>query len=300
VRSVGERATPIYRAAGEKFPASGKSRDLLSGVGIGHPVHPMLVNVPLGCWTSAVLLDLLGPGRLTARARSSRRLVAWGLLATVPAAATGLSDWRDTEGDEQNVGAAHASLNSVAWACFAISWWKRRQGGHAGMGWSWVGLAAASAAGWLGGELSYGMGVGIDTNAFETGPSEFQPAVAVDGALPASSGSASDGAAGNGPAPLELALVKAGGVRLVAADISGTTRVLADRCSHRGGPLSDGHVEGGCIVCPWHNSAFDAETGAAVRGPATVAQPAYESRMSGDVLEVRRKESRALRQRSVR
>jgi nitrite reductase/ring-hydroxylating ferredoxin subunit len=75
---------------------------------------------------------------------------------------------------------------------------------------------------------------------------------------------------------------------------------LADRCSHRGGPLSGGEVGPGCVTCPWHGSQFDLDTGVPKRGPASIPQPVYETRVVGDKLEVRRTERRALRQRAVR
>ena len=74
---------------------------------------------------------------------------------------------------------------------------------------------------------------------------------------------------------------------------------LADRCSHRGGPLSEGTLDRGCVTCPWHGSRFDLDSGVPTRGPASVPQPVYESRVRDDKLELRRRESRALRQRPV-
>ena len=77
-------------------------------------------------------------------------------------------------------------------------------------------------------------------------------------------------------------------------------RVLANRCSHRGAPLSDGQVDDGCVTCPWHASQFDLTSGAVRRGPATVPQPTYQVREAAGGLEVRRHELRSLRTNSVR
>jgi nitrite reductase/ring-hydroxylating ferredoxin subunit/uncharacterized membrane protein len=248
--------------------------DLLSGTPFGHPAHPALAVVPLGSWSSAVVLDLA-----LRDSRAARFLVGLGILAAVPAAASGLSDWSDTELGEQRVGFVHAATNTAALALFAASWWARRKGGRHGLLWSVVGLSVSGLGGWLGGHLAYGMGVGVDTNAFGSGPQEWTPIEEPSEAL-------------------ALACVE--GARIVLATApGGPVRGLADRCSHRGGPLSEGTVEGNCVECPWHGSRFDLDTGRAVRGPASVPQPAYEVRRRDGRLEARRVEHRGLRQRAV-
>ena len=139
---------------------------------------------------------------------------------------------------------------------------------------------AATLGGLLGGHLAYTLGVGVNTNAFETGPDEW---TAVRGHVPTE--------------PLAARTVD--GVRVMVAQNDESRYALADRCSHRGGPLSEGTLDGSCVTCPWHSSRFDLETGVPTRGPASVPQPVYESRVRDDKLELRRLESRALRQRSV-
>jgi nitrite reductase/ring-hydroxylating ferredoxin subunit/uncharacterized membrane protein len=257
---------------------TGASRDLLSGTALGHPAHPLLVDIPIGCWTSAVLLDLT----TAHQQRASRRLLGFGVLASLPAIATGLSDWSDTDEAEARVGLVHASLNSLAIGCFAISWWRRRLGGRAGRRWSLVGAVLASGAGWLGGHLAFALGVGIDTNAFEVGPADWTIA---DGSQPR------EGA---------VACLTVGGVRVAAVRSEGALHALADRCGHRGGPLSEGDLEDGCLVCPWHGSRFELGSGLPVHGPASVPQPVYQIRVADDGVQLRRSEKRALRQRSVR
>jgi nitrite reductase/ring-hydroxylating ferredoxin subunit/uncharacterized membrane protein len=254
----------------------GRLRDLLSGSWLGHPVHPFLVATPIGCWTSAHLLDVTG------HPDAARTLVGAGVLAVVPTAVTGLSDWADTDGAEQRVGFVHLALNTAAAASYARSWWQRRQG-RSGVGAAVAGGLLATVAGWLGGHLAYALGVGVDTNAFDGGPSEWTSLV-VDSPV---------GEEG-------LASAQADGVALVTVREGTDTRVLGDRCSHRGGPLSGGRLEDGCLVCPWHGSRFDVGTGAVRGGPAVVAQPTYEVRQTGSTTEVRRREPRSLRTNSTR
>lgn len=259
-----------------KVAKPGRARDLASGRALGHPAHPALVALPIGAWSSALLFDALG------QAEPARTLIGLGLVSALPTVVTGASDWADTTGAEQRVGFVHLLANSAAITCYAVSWWTRRRHRGTGVAWALAGAGLTGAAGWLGGHLAYALGVGVDTNAFEGGPTEW---TAARGAPPTS------------PQPVSL---EAGGVALVASKVGGTARVLADRCSHRGGPLSDGEVEEGCVTCPWHGSRFDLATGEVRRGPATVPQPAYQVRQSTEGLEVRRDEPRTLRVNSVR
>ena len=67
--------------------------------------------------------------------------------------------------------------------------------------------------------------------------------------------------------------------------------VLADRCAHLGGPLSEGRVEEvrgrDCLVCPWHGSAFELEAGSVVRGPSVSHQPRFDTRVVDGVVQAR-------------
>jgi nitrite reductase/ring-hydroxylating ferredoxin subunit/uncharacterized membrane protein len=258
----------------------GRIRDLLSGTAIGHPAHPALVSAPIGCWTGAMVADMFG------ERRAGRLLTAAGVLSAVPVAATGLSDWADTTGAEQRVGVVHMALNLTATALYAASWWARaRQRDGVGVALGAGGAVVATTAGWLGGHLAYGLGVGVDTNSFEGGPTEW---TAVDEDR-------------SGQRTLTGGVVSGVGVVVARPDDAGRPHVLANRCSHRGGPLAEGELVGGCIRCPWHDSEFDLTTGAVRRGPAVVPQAVYEVRGSGeDLLEVRRDEPRSLRLNSVR
>lgn len=261
-----------------KIVRNGAVKDALSGTWLVHPAHPMLVAVPLGSWVGASVLDAM-PGD---NAVAARRLVGLGLLAAVPTAATGVSDWSDTAGAEQRVGAVHAGLNLTAIALYAGSWWARRKSTGAGAGLALAGGVVVACAGYLGGHLAYALGVGVDTNAFQTGPGQWQDI--------ASEADLEDG---------QPRAVPAAGVSLLVLKQTGRIHVLANRCTHRGAPLSDGRVDPDCITCPWHGSVFDLESGAVRRGPATQPQPVYETRVVKGSIQVRRCEPRALRTNSV-
>lgn len=131
---------------------SGPMRDVLSGRWLGHSLHPLLTDLPIGFWTSATVLDLAG-GRGARPA--ARRLVALGVLSAVPTAVTGASDWSQTAGPVRRVGVAHALANTVGLACYLASWRARRRERWArGTVLGLLGGAAASVGGFLGGDLA--------------------------------------------------------------------------------------------------------------------------------------------------
>lgn len=276
-RGLDKVGAPVNRLA-VRVIRNGATKDLLSGTRLGHPLHPLLVGVPIGAWISATVLDTT-PGD---HAAAARRLVGLGVLTSLPAAAAGLSDWSDTAGAEQRVGALHAGLNLTAVALYTGSWLSRRTSTRGGAALALAGGAVMAGAGYLGGHLAYALGVGVDTNAFQTGPSQWQAI--------ASEAEVADG---------HPHAVSVAGVSLLVLKQAGQIHVLANRCTHRGAPLSEGHVAPGCITCPWHGSVFDLESGAVQRGPATQPQPVYETRVVEGSIEVRRYEPRALRTNSV-
>lgn len=252
-------------------PAGGV-KDLLSGTTVGHPVHPLLVTIPIGAFASALALDLTSGDR-----DASRRLIGIGLLSALPAAATGLSDWGDTQGAERRVGVAHALSNSAGLGLLAASWFARRAG-DSGRGLALAGFAVVGVGGWLGGHLSYALGVGVDTTAFSKPPTDWSDACA------------------------EADLVEDVPLAVTVADIpvllvrhAGAISALGDRCTHRGAPLHEGPVVDGCIECPWHASRFALSDGHVARGPATRPQPQLLTRLVAGRVQVRRDEERTLR-----
>jgi uncharacterized membrane protein len=152
-RPVGTLSRLVVRAL-----PPGPWTDALHGVPFGQPAHPALVRLPLGCWTSAVLLDRFGgPGA----ERASATLVAAGVAAAVPAAATGLADWSALHRHQQRVGLVHAISQAGATALFAGSL-LARAAGRRGKGrlLAASGLLAALAGGYLGGHLALRLGAG--------------------------------------------------------------------------------------------------------------------------------------------
>jgi nitrite reductase/ring-hydroxylating ferredoxin subunit/uncharacterized membrane protein len=264
---LGEWVAPLY--------ANRAAVDAASGTALGHPLHPLLVTVPIGAYSAAFLFDGLKD------TEAADTLIGLGVLSSLPAAYTGLSDWRDTQGAERRVGLVHALANTASLGLFLASWVARRTGRRPlGVRLSLAGAGFVSLGGWLGGHLVYALGVGVDTTAFQQAPEDWTYAAPES---EVTEGSLTMGAVNGVP----LVLTKLAGGRIVA---------YADRCSHRGGPLHEGDIVDGCIECPWHGSRFELGDGAVARGPATRPQPAYEVRVHNERVEVRRDdEVRALR-----
>ena len=246
---------------------AGARTDALHGVPFGQPAHPALVRLPLGCWTSAVLLDLFRGSD-----RASRVLIGTGIAGTVPALATGLADWSALHTGQQRVGLVHAACQTGAAVLFLGSL-AARAGGRPGYGrvLSGCGLAVATAGSYLGGHLALRLGAGANhaeqvSHLSGLGWHDLGPLAGLPDRRPVR----------RQLGYLSLLVYRQG------AEVS----VLSDRCSHLGGPLHQGRivVERGaaCVACPWHGSTFAIADGAVVHGPATARQPAFETRVTTD------------------
>lgn len=251
-------------------------RDLLHGVPLGHPVHPLGVHVPLGAWISAALLDTQ-----PSTERAARALVGVGVVGATGTAIAGFTDWSTLNERQKRVGLVHAGVNLLATGLYAASFVQRSRGKQAsGKVLSFAGLAIAAGGGYLGGHLSYRTAAGVNRNAdildeLSEGWQRMAPL--------------------NELAEGVLARYEVGGTPLVVLRRGETVSVLADTCSHLGASLHEGEVtsEGQasgaqetCVECPWHQSVFSMETGEVVHGPATSPQPKFESRVLGGVVEV--------------
>jgi nitrite reductase/ring-hydroxylating ferredoxin subunit len=241
----------------------GPLRDVLHGRQVGHPLHPALVQVPLGAWLSSAVLDVLPGGQ-----RGARVLVGLGTVAAVPAALAGWVDWAEQHEQQMRTGLVHAGCNAAAVSLYAGSWVARGRRPGLGRLLGFAGLAVAGAGGLLGGHLAYRQAAGA--NKTEPVPHLVEPGWHVIGRT------------GDFP-PGEPVRRLLGEVPLLVVRSDGdTVDVLADRCSHLSGPLSEGEVADGCVTCPWHGSVFRLSDGWNVKGPATAPQPCFETRTDAD------------------
>ncbi|HVF13548.1 MAG TPA: Rieske 2Fe-2S domain-containing protein [Acidimicrobiales bacterium] len=266
-------AVPANDWVGRIIP-QGPVKGLLSGTWMGHPLHPVLTDLPIGFWTSAMAIDFLGGRR---GQKAADRLVALGVLTAVPTAATGLSDWSDTIGEDRRLGLAHAAGNVVAVGLYGWSWVARKRGRRAkGVTLGVLGATAATAGAYLGGHLVWRKGVNIDRHAWDHAADDWV-GVTLE-------------------APLEEGVpvvVDAGGDAVLVVRRGEAIHAISDVCSHMGGPLHEGEMSadplGGCVTCPWHASRFRLDDGSVAQGPATGPQPAYDVRLEGDRLALRRR-----------
>lgn len=131
----------------------GPIADFARGKPLGHPVHPALTDLPIGFWTSSLLLDVVGGRRAAA---ASRALVGVGVISAVPTVVAGLADLPALSAQKRRVAVVHAASNAVATLLYAKSWSLRKRHRFIGIG---IGVAAATAAtigGYLGGWLAFG------------------------------------------------------------------------------------------------------------------------------------------------
>ena len=265
--SIDRLARPLARTA-SRLTQPTPIKNSLSGTWLGHPLHPMLTDVPIGSWVAATALDVFG-GRSGRNA--ARRLVGLGVLAAAPTAFAGWSDWSDTYGPEQRIGVVHALGNLSAVALQLASYLARRRGDHGrGRLLSLAGAGVMGGAAYLGGHLSYVRGIGVNHTAFEELPAEWTDVAAIAEL-----------------APDKPARVSAGGVPVVLVRHDDEVRALAATCVHAGGPLEEGQLVDGCLRCPWHGSMFELSSGKVVRGPATIPQPSLEVRLEEGRIQVR-------------
>lgn len=146
----------------------------------GHPLHPILITLPLGLLTASLFFDFKSklqhnPGD----AKIARALVGGGVLTGILAALVGTIDYRAIPNGTRakSVGLTHALGNVVVLALFALSWKKRRPNetmpDTSAVLLSIVGASLAGLTGWLGGELVYRLGIGVDPGVNPDAPNSL-------------------------------------------------------------------------------------------------------------------------------
>ena len=260
----------VYRVLGRP----GKLlQDFLNGSWLGHSLHPVVVDVVVGGSTAAVLLQVLSWLGVADLRTAMLWILALTWLAGLSAIVTGLTDFKDTAtGDERHVVGLHGLINIVATGLFIGAFVALLAEADLLAGvLMMAAYAVVSVGAFIGGHVVFKYGYMVNHNAFSSGKraKEYTPI------LPAAElveGTPTKAMLG----PTALVLVRRGD--LVFA--------LKETCSHAGGPLSQGELDGYSIVCPWHASAFRLSDGAVRHGPATTRQVAYRARISGDQVEV--------------
>ncbi len=254
-------------------------RKLLQGQA-GKPSHPPLTDASIGAYTVGVVMLVAGAFGLEEEQMAHGSLIAlsFGLLLAAPTALTGIADWvrLPKQTPVRRVATIHLVAMVAATVAFAASWVAQLDGyrddqvetlavvlGAAAMG-------LLTAGGFLGGDLAYARGVGVNETLFDRDPEDWTAVL--------------DASMLVDDRPMRAL---AGERELLIVKRDGTIHALADRCAHRGGMLHEGELEGDCIVCPLHGTRFRLEDGSVLRGPSTYAQPVYEARVNDGRVEVR-------------
>lgn len=240
--------------------------DLLHGkMGLGHPLHPAATDVPIGLWTAASVVDLMGNYD-----RVALTLGGVGAAGAAVSVASGVADWATTDGGDRRIGFVHGAINLVAFGVQGLALYGRAKGRHRiAVSSGLVSVALVSAAGYLGGHLVLGRGVMVDHTAWHVGPLDWENIVRVEELRPGRA---------------HVAVVS--GRRVLVYRQGEDFYAIDGVCSHAGAALSP-HVVDAVAECPLHGSKFRVKDGAVLCGPATFAQPTLDVKVESGWVAVR-------------
>jgi nitrite reductase/ring-hydroxylating ferredoxin subunit/uncharacterized membrane protein len=239
---------------------------------VGHPIHPALSDLPIGLWTSAMLLDVIDRDQAPRRGiDAAGMLSAAGIVAAGATAVTGITDWTVSEEQDRRVGLLHGILNTVALGLQGASLGTRLTGHRStARALGAASLTVTAAAGYLGGHLVFTRGVMVNRVAWAVGPRRWTRALQ-DAELPDDTPTA----------------VEAEDRQVMLYRHDGNLYAIDNICSHAGGLLSRGTVEGLTVTCPLHGARFALADGCVSRGPANQRQPVLPTRIRNGWIEVR-------------
>ena len=266
---------PVQKLVKQTLRQSRPAKDFLHGTWLGHPLHPVLTDIPIGAWTLAMMLDAFEAmsGRAELRAGADFAIGA-GLLGAVGSAVTGLTDWSETDFRAKRVGFVHALFNIAATSLYTASWImrKRRSTRRSGVALSMIAYAVANGGAYLGGHLVYAEQIGVDhtATADATKPEKFTTVMKV-------ADLAED----------KPTRVTAEGVAIVLVKRGERIYALTATCPHLGGPLDEGKLVGDAIQCPWHQSKLALDDGHIVGGPTTFPARCFDVRVRLGAIQVR-------------
>ena len=247
----------------------------------GHPIHPMLIVYPFAFLTGAFGFSVAAAATRNRDLRTvADHLVPAGIASGLVAAVPGLIDYLSVvppQSSGKERATKHALLNVGGLSLFATSWWLRRTraGTRLPLALQGLGSALMSVAGYMGGTLVYRNQIAVDHRYANAG--QWQEDTREHAGSRALTSAA---------APLgvnQMKLVHAGDQRIVVARTETRYAAFDDRCTHKGGPLSDGALICGTVQCPWHGSQFDVHTGDVKCGPAEKKIGTYEIDDAGRV-----------------
>lgn len=261
--------TSLFRNGGD---SGRRVKNLLNGTWLGHPLHPMITDVPVGAWTCTMVLDVASAISGNESLEDAADItLATGLAASLGAASSGWADWSDTYGKDRSTGLLHGLTMASGLVMYLTALILRRSGSRkSGVLLSDLAYGVIGAGAYVGGEEVYDLGYGINHTAFQHGPSEFV-AVMAESEL-------------TDDAPKQA---DAQGTAVLLVKQAGQIYALDDTCVHAGCSLAGGKLQGRSIVCPCHGSQFDLASGKVINGPATMPEPKYDVRITDGMIEVK-------------
>jgi nitrite reductase/ring-hydroxylating ferredoxin subunit/uncharacterized membrane protein len=251
-------------------------RSLLNGTWLGHPLHPVITDVPITAWILTAVFDVIWLiAHTTWAAYGGFVTVIVGLLGALGAIVTGLTDWSDTYGAERRVGLNHALFNAIATTLYIVSFILRLLAGPgdgiAAAIIGFVGLVSVSYAAYLGGDMVFTKGTGVNHTAWEAAGEDYEAVLPLESVQ-----------------ENKLYRVIASGVPVVLLRQGLQFYAISATCPHAGGPLDEGTLTGDVVECPWHGSRFCMRDGRVFTGPATVNAPRYDVRVLNGQVEIKR------------
>ncbi len=232
-------------------------RDFLAGTWLGHPLHSVLTDVPIGALTLVIVFDVLG------QSVAADVALLVGVLAMLASAAAGYADYSTTDGRARVRATVHSSLMVVSLVVYAVSLAIRASGPSnraLPIALSLIGYLILAGGAFVGGDVAYLMGNMVSRHAWRPAGAKWQPLEVAE--IPEGT----------------LVKAKVGAQALVVVRTGDAILALHDQCAHANGPLSEGSIIDGCVECPYHGSRFELATGRRRRGPTVYDQPAYEVR----------------------
>jgi nitrite reductase/ring-hydroxylating ferredoxin subunit/uncharacterized membrane protein len=257
-------------------------KELLQGKPFGHPLHPILVHLPIGLFLLSFLFDIGAFVRPMAPSghfvQPAFYTMALGVLTALLAAGPGFIDYLDIRRDHpaRRLATYHMILNLAAVVLYAISLALRRpqlaqrQDMIVPFILSAAGIALLSISGYLGGVMVYDDGLAVGRHRRRGKPPE--QTIKVTAAKGEFVAVANENELEDG----QTLRVELNGVVMCIARVGGEVFAFQDFCTHRFGPLSEGSFHGTEVQCPWHRSCFDMRSGKVTNGPAKEDIKAFE------------------------
>ena len=242
----------------------------------GHPIHPMLIPFPFAYLFGAACIDVWA--RAANRrdwTRTAKHMRMLGIGSALVAAVPGIVDYFTAvppKSSAKTRATNHAVANLSALGLFAAV--SAASNGSRPPAWTiaaeGAGAALLAIAGWMGGTLVYRNQIAVDHRYADAG--KWEPT----SLPPAPDEAALDVGPDDQLQVDQMKLLLVGDRRLVLARTEQGYVAFDDRCTHRGGPLSDGTLACGHVQCPWHGSQFDVHDGSVKHGPAENPIGTYE------------------------